>query len=298
MEDYKHLSEKAKAKLSLTQDERVESIKRVRWFGYSRAEAILEKLEDLLKYPKRDRMPSLLIFGSQNNGKTKIARRFESKHPSFDNPRGAGVSVPVLYIRAPTKPDENLFYNDILTKLSAPFKSSAKPAQKYGQVIGIFKRVDLRVLIIDEIQDPIAGPEDKKREFLKLIKNISNEVQIPIVGVGIKTAVSAIHTDPHLASRFEMAPLPTWKMDEEFLKLLKSFEKVIPLKKPSRLTETSMATKLHSMSEGLIGELSNLLDKAAEYAIKKNIEQITKHALDSVGWVYPSERRKTAERVV
>ncbi len=72
MEDYKHLSEKAKAKLALTRDERILSIKKVRWFGYARAEAILQKLEDLLKYPKRDRMPSLLIFGNQNNGKTIV----------------------------------------------------------------------------------------------------------------------------------------------------------------------------------------------------------------------------------
>lgn len=56
------------------------------------------------------------------------------------------------------------------------------------------------------------------------MKYMGNELQIPIVGVGIKDAYRAIQTDSQLANRFEPAVLPRWEMDKNFLRLLMSFE--------------------------------------------------------------------------
>lgn len=72
-----------------------------------------------------------------------------------------------------------------------------------------------------------------------------------------------------------------------------SFEKVIPLKRPSNLAE--LGVTLHDMSEGHIGELSTILNKAAVYAIKQGTEFIDEDALTGIDWTLPSERRKEAE---
>lgn len=62
-------------------------------------------------------------------------------------------------------------------------------------------------------------------------------------------------------------------MGEEYLRLLTSFEALLPLKKPSNLVEDRIAMKILSLSEGTIGEISTILKKSAIQAIatKKNV---------------------------
>ncbi len=54
-------------------------------------------------------------------------------------------------------------------------------------------------------------------------------------------------------------------MGEDYLRLLASFEKALPLEHRSELLETTMAIKILSLSEGTIGEISALLCRAVQY---------------------------------
>src|SRR2546423_1765777 len=67
-----------------------------------------------------------------------------------------------------------------------------------------------RMLIIDEIHHVLAGSLLQQHNFLNTIKHLSNELQIPIVGVGTREAFNALQTDPQLANRFEPVFLPRW----------------------------------------------------------------------------------------
>lgn len=286
-----HLNESAQQALALSDQERIKRINRPRWIGYTTAKSILAKLDTLLNYPKTHRMPNLLIVGDTNNGKSMIVNRFQAINPAHDNPRGEGVILPVLIVQSPEAPDEGRFYNAILEKLSAPYRVKDAADQKKYQVIAISKRVGLKILIIDELQDIMAGPLLKQRQLLVAIKHLGNELQIPIVGVGIKDAFNAIQTDPQLANRFEPALLPKWTINKDYLSLLTSFERMLPLKKPSNLINTDLALKLLSMSEGVIGELATILNKAAQEAIANKQESISLQLLDKLDWHSPSERK-------
>jgi hypothetical protein len=122
-------------------------------------------------------------------------------------------------------------------------------------------------------------------------------LQIPLVGLGTKEALRAIQADPQLANRFTPITLPAWRMGREFLMLLASFEKTLPLRRPSRLTNKGLAQKLLAQSEGSLGELSALLTAAAIYAAQTGIEQINDEVLTAIDWVPPSKRRLQAERL-
>lgn len=298
MDTATHLNTSAQAALALSDDERIHKIRTPRWIGYPRAKMMLEQLEDCLSQPKTHRMSNLLIVGSTNNGKSKIIARFSDKHPAFDNPDGDGITIPVLSIQSPPVLDENRFYNEILGALFAAFKPDDHASRKQMQVIGLLKRLNVKMLIIDDFQHLLASTMDKQRTFLNVIKYFGNELQIPIVAVGVKDAFRAIQTDPQLSNRFEPAILPKWQMDQEFLRLLASFEAMLPLKEPSGLTETTMAAKLLSMSEGTIGDLSKLLNKAAIHAIKSKSERITIKVLSSINWIPPSEHKRQVDKVL
>lgn len=293
----KHLNDTAAALLTLEKAERIERIRASRWIGYPRAQAILTRLEDLLVYPRTHRMPNLLVVGDTNNGKTMLVQRFFARHPPEDNPSGDGVHVPVMYMQAPPVPDEGRFYNALLELLFAPYKPNDRVDKKQFQVIKMLRYIGLRVLIIDEIHHVLAGNLNKQRAFLNVLKYLGNELQISLVGVGTRDAFRALQTDPQLANRFEPAVLPRWQFDTDFLRLLASFERMLPLQKPSLLHETSLASKLFSLCEGYLGELSHLLMDAAVYAVETGKEQIDVRLIDDLGWVSPSERKRQIERV-
>lgn len=298
MAEIAHLNATAGAALDLPPAERIERIRRPRWIGYPRAEQLLAKLDDLLTHPKTHRMPNLLIVGDTNAGKTMIANRFVQRYPADDNPDGEAAIVPVLAIQAPPGPDEGRFYNAILEVLSAPYQPRERVAQKQVQVLRLLKSIGLRLLVIDEVHNVLTGPVNKQRQFLNVLKYLGNDLQIPLVGLGIKEALRAIQADPQLANRFEPAALPRWQMDQEFQRLLASFERALPLRKPSRLADVHLARKLLALSEGSLGELSALLTAAAVYAVKSGAERIDETVLAKIDWIPPSERRRQAERLV
>lgn len=290
-----HLLAKAAAYLDRPDEERINYIRSPRWIGYDAANSILDRLESLLTHPKTHRMPNLLIVGNTNNGKTMLVKRFCTRHPPEDNKEGQSFVVPVLFVQAPPVPDEGRFYNAILDLLFAPYKPSDRVDRKQFQAIKLMREVGLRMLIIDEVQHILAGNLTRQRTFLNVIKFLGNELEIPIVGVGTKDAFRALQTDTQLANRFDHAKLPRWKNGDDFIRLLMTFEQMLPLRKPSMLDEPALADRIYSMSEGYIGEISRLLVEAAIAAVKTGKEAIDKRLLESIGWVAPSDRRKQPE---
>ena len=79
-------------------------------------------------------------------------------------------------------------------------------------------------------------------------------------------------------NRFPPTVLPRWQTDNEFRKLLASFEKIIPLKYPSDLQSSSILTsKLLTRSEGTIGELKMLLAAASTDAQRNGAHHRRNH---------------------
>lgn len=282
--------------LLLTDKQRVKKIRSSRWIGYTIAKKILDKLDDLLTHPKTRRMPNMLIVGERNNGKTTIINRFRSQNLAYDNADGDGITLPALLIQAPPTSDEGRFYNVILYKLFAAYEVNDSIGKKCQEVISLLTRLNVKMLVIDEIHHVLAGNLNKQRHFLNTIKYLGNELQIPIVGLGIKKAFNAAQTDPLLANCFEPVLLPRWELNSEFLKLLASFEKMLPLKEPSNLAKTDLAIELFNMSEGIIGELNTVLTKAAIKAIDSGTEHINLKILKSINWIQPSERKPRSTR--
>jgi hypothetical protein len=294
---FPHLGDHAARALALPEAERIDYLRRVHWIGYTRAKAILNDLGDLLTHPRSHRMPCLLIVGDTNNGKTVLVNRFAALHPGSERPDGEGIERPVLVIQAPAGPVEAGLFAAILDALHAPYRVSANVDLKRAQALALMRRVGVRVLVIDELHPVVAGTTQRHRHMLNVIKHLSNELQIPIVGAGTRAAFHALQSDPQLSNRFEPAVLPRWEQGEEYLRLLASFERALPLRRPSRLVEERLALKLLSLIDGKIGELARLLAKAAVRAVQTGAERIDRNLLDGVRWVAPAERRQLPAEV-
>jgi hypothetical protein len=294
MTEFAHLSETAAGKLALSDGERIQHIRKARWIGYGRAKEVLEKLEDLLVHPPQPRMPNMLIIGETNNGKTMLVTKFREKHPADENPSGETVNIPVLYIQAPPSPDERGLYNAILNRLFESYGRSEATDAKRDRVVAILRRVNLGMIIVDEIHHLLAGSYVKQRNCLNVLKYLGNELCVPLVGIGTAEAMRAVQTDPQLANRFTPVVLPKWTKNAELARLLASFERVLPLRHPSLLASPALAARIVDLCGGTIGEMSTLLNLAAIHSIKNGEERITLESLDACGYVAPSMRKQAA----
>lgn len=295
MTNYAHLHPAVIEVAQRCADERIKWVNNPRWIGYPRAQEILAKLDDLIHHPRQSRMPNMLLIGSSNNGKTRLIQTFAQRYPVDENCGGEHIIAKVLYTQAPPAPSEAGLYAEILNSLFEKIPTSSLEARR-ARVIQVLRGIKLKVLVIDELHNVLAGATVKQQHFLNVIKYLGNELQISIVGCGTGDLLRAVSIDPQIQNRFTPELIPKWQMGKEFRMLLKSFELTLPLQQPSLLYETNMANKILAMTEGTIGEISSLINSAAAYAIRHKTERITPDVLNDCGYVAPSDRTQLAAR--
>lgn len=296
VDDLSHLALWAREVASLPNQDRVQKILTDRWVGYTKAEEAVIKLEALISHPKRQRMPNLLIVGPTNNGKSMIIEKFRRTHLSGNKVHYPIEEQPIVVMQMPSDPKIAWFYSMLLHVLDVRLRSRLRVSDLEIMVLGVLKRLNVRILIIDEVHNLLAGTTAIQREFLNLIRFLGNQLKIPIVCVGTREAYFAIRSDDQLENRFEPFTLPLWKDDAEFASLLASLTSILPLRKSSILTAPEVVRFILDKSEGTIGEIIALLTKAAILAIESGEEIINKKILARIDYLSPSERRRAFER--
>ena len=294
--EYPHLHDSARALLEESDESRIRRIRADRWVGYARADSALAAFEALLTFPKRTRMPNLLLCGPTNNGKSMVLEKFRRAHP----PAGADLSsegvasIPVLKIQMPPGPDERRFFGAILDALALPHIASESVSRRQDATLRLMQSTEVSLLIIDEVHNVLAGPQLQQRRMLNLLRWIGNELQIPIVAAGTAEALHAIQSDDQLANRFEPIALPRWTYSEEFRELLRTLEALLPLRQPSNLAKPALAQKVLAAAEGILGEIVAILTRAAVRAVTTGTEAINVEMIEGCGFLSPSERRRVA----
>ncbi len=286
---FAHVHPEFRGVMELADEQRLAFLDSPRWIGYERAQLALDTLQALMNKPRQPRMPNLLIVGDPNNGKTTLVQRFQTLCGEGYVNENAEPVKPVIVAQAPPYADEKGLYISILEQFWAPYRASAPAVQLRYQVVHQLRACHVQILVIDEFHSLLTGSAVKQREVMNAIKLLCNEVGIPIVGVGTRDAVRVLHTDPQHASRFDVLPMPLWELNPAFQKLLASFERVLPLKRPSGLSKPEYATIAHAISGGNLGDLHRLLVECARVAITTGEEKITEKILRSKAWLQPSK---------
>jgi hypothetical protein len=263
----------------LPPDERIAWIRQDRWIGYPRAEQVLTRLQDLLLYPPRDRMPCVLLFGATGMGKTRIIQKFlRDNRSSFDEITGT-TRVPVAAIQMPPVPTERDFYEELLIGLGTVLTAGLGTTTLRNRTRIVARQLEVRMLIIDEVHSILAGTFREQRIFLNAIRFLANELRIPLVCAGTHEAKQALMTDQQLADRFEAFELPAWRDDAALTQLLASFGAILPLRQASGFREPKLQRRIHGLTEGVMVRLCRLVETAAIRAIESGAERIDTESL-------------------
>lgn len=115
------------------------------------------------------------------------------------------------------------FYVALLAAMGAPLRPRPRLPEMEQLALALLRKVGVRMLVIDELHNVLAGNSVNRREFLNLLRFLGNELRIPLVGVGTRDAYLAIRSDDQLENRFEPMMLPVWEANDDCCSLLASF---------------------------------------------------------------------------
>jgi len=227
-------------------------------------------------------MPGLLVHGASGIGKTMIARNLSRRYAPEYDPM-AGVShTPLLLLQAPPAPDERRFYLPILAAVGAPATAIAVRSQNVAslevRVIDLLRDLGLRMIMIDEVHNLLAGTHREQRRFLNVLRYLSNELEVSLVCFGVSEAVDAIRGDVQLARRLDEYHLPNWRDDSEFSNMIQTLIAAMPLEKKSNLKVKSLRQIL-ALTGGITSRVFSLVKDLAIDAIRSSEECITDDAV-------------------
>lgn len=271
--DLAHLSSEARL-LSLEASEaRIRFIQEARWISHARAQRVLEELEWRLAHPVCSRMPCLLVYGDSGIGKTMVIEKFTRQNAAriYDAHNGVQKRA-ILTVQMPPSPDERRFYAKILESLHAPFSPSARLVALETIALRLLRKIELKMLVIDEVHQMLAGTYREQRRALNLLKSLTNELLIPVVAVGTEDALHALQTDPHAR----------WTESEAFRNFLVAFGKLLPLRKASPFGDRDMIRLVLARSDGITARVTRLITRAAAESILDGTECIDVARVDSI----------------
>jgi hypothetical protein len=256
---------------------RVSKILADRWVHYSQGEAALMRVAELLRGARRTRMPSLLVVGEPDVGKTTILKKFMRAHaPTFDPVTGRAASE-VVAMEAPPEADEGRFYSAILQAIGAP-EGGGRVVDLERIVHQQLKRLSTRLLVIDETNNLVIGTGAAQRKTLAAVRRLSNQLDLSLACFGTMETLHALTSDPQVEGRAQPFQLTRLRNDADYATIIQAVIAFYPLRRVSNVDQL-LIDHVHELTAGSPGKTFRLLNAAAVHAIDTGEEQITLKAL-------------------
>lgn len=239
---------------------------------YPALQQVISEAEWMVYEPRQTRARGRIICADRANGKTSIAELIQSRFCEFsrsDAPCVLRISMSGLH-------DTRSVYGRIMEELGTPVRLSHRLSDRELLVQRLLRNVNCRLLILDEVQDILMGNAREQVRVLQAVKLLMNELNLPIMAFGTDAAGRGFKEDPHLAARFTDYTLPLWKADSTLANFLATYERMLPLKKPSHLASPDKLAVLAKVGEGVLGKIVERVKNAALMAIVDGSESITK----------------------
>jgi hypothetical protein len=112
-----------------------------------------------------------------------IQRVARAHRPIYDDKLGQEVR-PVLLAQMPSGPDERRLYASLLTEIGAPFHTAERIATLETLTHVLLQRLRVRLVVIDEVHNLLAGSQREQRRALNVLKTLANILQAVVVAVG------------------------------------------------------------------------------------------------------------------
>ena len=258
---------------------RIELIKKPKFINHPKAEKLFKKLDSI-----KNSKDVFLLVGNANNGKSTMLKKYYEMNVYKDDEKMLFFEHAML-IQAPYRASLHELYDNIFQFFVMSYYKENTLNEREKKIRHYCEVNEVKIIIIDEIQEMLVGNITKQLEVMQGIKRLSKILEIPIVLVGNLKSLDILK----LENSFIPIKIKRWSYDEDYLLLLKEIENTLPLKKVSNIYKNEkLAREILELSDGLIGDIVTICELLAIRAIKSKKEKIEYSMINEIDYI-PSD---------
>lgn len=223
----------------------------------------------------------LAIIGESRTGKSRLLEEHCSRHPTVRTKEGS--SIPILYVRTPSRPTVKGMVELMLQLMGDPLFDRGTENAKTIRLKKLMKNAGTIELILDEFQHFYdKGLHVVMHYMADWVKTVADDTKAAVTVSGMESCLAILEQNEQLAGRF-LAPVLMPRFDwantddrEEFIGILAAFHGSISQHFDiPRLDQEEMAFRCYCATGGLMGYLTKFLRQAVWNAFDSNKKVIT-----------------------
>lgn len=226
----------------------------------------------------------VIVSGEPNVGKTTtithIARRFERRRREVGRPQGGSDSIPVVYVSVPPSCTPKLMLGEFANFLGLPVRPHYNTGELMNTVATVIRACGAELIIVDEIHN-LNQKYKQMGEASDTLKQLAEKCPGTFIYAGANVEASGLLDGTRgrqISSRFELMHLrkfgSTGKAKAEWSDLLVAIESSLCLIDQQPGDILRHASELHSVSGGVIGDLTGHVQMLAMEAIDEGAEHL------------------------
>jgi len=228
----------------------------------------------------------MALEGLSGAGKSTLVRAYAASLPRYQ--AESGTRIPVFYLETPSPVTVKAMATHMLTELGDPGAHKGTLPMMNARLIHYLRECDVQLVILDDFHHLIDTETNRiLARVSDWLKVLIKETGIPYLVVGIENTVETILRANQQLSRLfavreTLAPfaLDTEEDAKTFLLFLVYAQDAVGMSLPNEISQSEMLARMHYATNGVVGNIMNLLRFAVILAEQNEKNALTLDLLD------------------
>ncbi|MEK4479974.1 TniB family NTP-binding protein [Paenibacillus sp. FSL R5-0876] len=227
----------------------------------------------------------LYVYGLTGVGKTTIVKQYTDNF--CRQLTETGTIITALYVKVPPRlKTPKALASKILGEMGDLFANSGTDEEMGRRIIQYARECQLELIILDEFQHLIDRETHNvlatASDWLKLL---TEELNIPVILCGLPESNAIFEYNEQLDGRYprrillEPFGFGDKVQQKQFRIFLKTLDEGLPFSEISNLSDPSLASKMHYVTEGVPRYVKDILIEATKLSLKRGLDQINEDSL-------------------
>ena len=258
---------------------------------------ILDEMRLVVETANSSKPSGLLIMGDSDSGKStllnyfckRLAKEASQQYPQTEYEKSLDeIAIkPAFLFSIPAGVTANGLLSRALSENGIPIKDRMTLERLENLFYERLRKLNTRVILVDEFHDIDSLGAADQHLVLKVLKEMTNNLSIPIIAAGTLASQAIVGGDEQVWTRFRPVLLTPFKADTDFRDFLATYEKAmaIPLPNSMPLKDKAFVGYIHLRTNGLVGQVAHFLSMAYEKAVRDKADGITQNLLENISFI-------------